>query len=223
MIREGRLGKEINEEVASFVASTDFDINILAFDLFNDMAHVIMLAEREIIGRDEAGKILKGLKEIYDSMDVIKIEGEEDVHVAIEEMLTEKIGDTAGKMHTARSRNDQIACDLRIWLRAEVNNLSSLVMECTSILLEKAAHHVNTLMPGYTHLQKGQPTTLGHHLVAHADAIIRDLSRLEGVYTRINLNPLGAGALATTTFPLDRKRTKQLLGFDGIIENSMDA
>ncbi len=217
------MGKEIDEEVASFVASTDFDINILAFDLFNDMAHVIMLAEREIIGRDEAGKILKGLKEIYDSIDVIKIEGEEDVHVAIEEMLTEKIGDTAGKMHTARSRNDQIACDLRIWLRVEVNNLSSLVMECISILLEKAAYNVNTLMPGYTHLQKGQPTTLGHHLVAHADAIIRDLSRLEGVYTRINLNPLGACALATTSFPLDRKRTKQLLGFDGIIENSMDA
>jgi len=223
MIREGRLGKEIDDEVACFVASTGFDINILAIDLFNDMAHVIMLSEKEIISKAEAGKILAGLKKIYDSIDEIKIEGEEDVHIAIEDMLTDQIGDVAGKMHTARSRNDQIACDLRILLRAEVNNISSLLMEFISILLEKAADHVDTIMPGYSHLQKGQPTTLGHHLVAHADGVLRDLGRLEDAYARINLNPLGAGALATSSFPVDRKRTMQLLGFDGIIENSMDA
>lgn len=224
MIREGRLGRHLDERVAPYVASTDFDINILTFDLFNDMAHVIMLAEAKIIGRDEAGRILKGLKDIYESRDDVKLEPDaEDVHLAIEEILTKKIGDVAGKMHTARSRNDQVACDLRMWLREEVNSLSSLIIEFASILLEKASKHADTIMPGYTHLQRGQPTTLGHQLVAHADAILRDLERLEDSYARINLNPLGAGAFAATSFPIARKRTTQLLGFDGVAENSMDA
>jgi argininosuccinate lyase len=223
MIREGRLSEKIDKEVASYVASIDFDINILTYDLLNNMAHVVMLAEQQIIKGDEAGIMLKGLMQLYETRNAIKLEGAEDVHLAIEKILTEKIGELAGKVHTARSRNDQIACDLRMLLRKEINFLCSLIIEFESILLEKAAKHVNTVMPGYTHLQRGQPTTLGHHLVAHADAVLRDLNRFEDAYKRINLNPLGAGAFATTSFPIDRKRTTQLLGFDGLIENSMDA
>lgn len=224
MIREGRLGKQVDEKVAFFVASTDFDLNILNFDLLNDMAHVIMLSEAKIIARDEEKQILNGLKKIYDSRSAIKLEKElEDVHLAIENMLTRRIGEAAGKMHTARSRNDQIACDLRMWLREEVNSICSLIIEFASVLLEKAGKHVDTIMPGYTHLQRAQPTTLGHHLVAHVDSILRDLERFENSYVRINMNPLGAGAFATTSFPISRERTTKLLGFDGVVENSMDA
>ncbi|MEE8167351.1 MAG: argininosuccinate lyase [Candidatus Hydrothermarchaeales archaeon] len=223
MIREGRLGKSVDKEVLEYISSLKFDRNILTYDLIEDMAHVVMLAETSIVGAEDASKILRGLMEIYGRSGGVLKPSYEDVHLAVEGELTKRIGAAAGKMHTARSRNDQIACDLRLWLRDEVNQISSSITTLITALLDKASENTETIMPGYTHLQRGQPTTLGHHLLAHCDAFLRDIERLDDAYKRTNLSPLGACALATTSFPIDRNRTVELLGFDGLVENSMDA
>ncbi|MFQ5975410.1 MAG: argininosuccinate lyase [Candidatus Hydrothermarchaeales archaeon] len=225
MLRGGRLGKELDERVAKYTSSLEFDRGIFEYDILNDMAHVIMLSEKGIIEGNDASVILKGLKSILETgVDNLDLDPKkEDIHIVIEDHLATKIGEVSGKMHTARSRNDQIACDLRMKAREEINLTSENLIELVETLLKKSTENVETIMPGYTHLQQAQPTTLAHHYLAFADAFLRCIDRLEEAYARMNLNPLGAGALSTTTFDIDRFRTSKLLGFDGVLENSEDA
>ncbi len=222
-IREGRLGRKFNREAASYASSIEFDRNILEYDVLGSAAHAVMLCEQGIITRQEASKILKQLEKLLEGNKLKFDPRSEDIHMLVEEYLIKKLGEVGGKLHTARSRNDQIACDLRMWVRGEINRTTSKACELGKTLLEMSSGHTATILPGYTHLQHAQPTTLAHHLLAHCDALIRDLERLEDAYRRVNLNPLGSCALATTSFPIDRERTSQLLGFEGLIENSMDA
>ncbi len=223
MIREARLGRKFDREAASYASSIEFDRNIREYDLLGSAAHAVMLCEQGIITRQEASKILTQLEKLLEGNKLDFNAKSEDVHMLVEEHLIKKLGKAGGKLHTARSRNDQIACDLRMWVRDEINATASQICSICSTLLEISSEHVPTIMPGYTHLQHAQPTTLAHHLLAHCDALLRDLERFEDAYKRVNLNPLGSCALATTSFPVDRERTSQLLGFEGLIENSMDA
>ncbi len=223
MIREGRLGSGTDPEVANYMSSLEFDRHILTYDILNDLAHVVMLIETGIIQKKDGSRILGGLRDILSSGEAVLKRKYEDVHLAVEGELSKLVGEAAGRMHTGRSRNDQVACDLRMWLRDEINELSRLLLKLHSALLNKASVHVQTVMPGYTHMQRAQPVTLGHHLIAHHDSFSRDIERLNSAYGRMNRCPLGAGALATTSFPIDRKMTAELLGFDGLVENSMDA
>lgn len=225
MIRGGRIGEEVDEGVAEYTSSLDFDKGIFEYDLLNDMAHVVMLTERGIIKKGDAAEILNALKELLEG-EIGRLEldpKKEDIHMVIEDYLTVKIGEVAGKMHTARSRNDQVATDLRMKVRDEVNSTIRCIIDLIRVLLEKSAENIETVMPGYTHLQHAQPTTLGHHYLAYVDALLRCVGRLEEAYNRINLCPLGSAALATTSFDIDRERTAELLGFDAVLENSEDA
>lgn len=200
------------------------DTRIFDADIEVDKAHVIMLREQGIIRADDCSAILSGL-------DKIKKEGisaldtsYEDVHIALEARLIELVGeDTGGRMHSARSRNDEVAACIRLSLRGELIELMEEVHDLVSAMVNTAVKHHQTIMPGYTHTQHAQPTTLAHHLLAHASAYLRDLERLKGAYERTNRNPLGAAAFASTGFPINRKRTAELLGFDSVLENSMDA
>ncbi len=225
MIRDGRLGNEVDEDVAGYTSSLDFDAKIFKHDLLGSIAHTIMLFERDIIKREDAAGILKCLKELLDvPFEKLNLDKKkEDVHMIVEDYVSSRIGDPGRKMHTARSRNDQVACDLRMKIRDELNATSIALIGLNETLLDVSGDNVDTVMPGYTHFQHAQPTTLGHYFIAHYDALTRALDRLNESYGRVNLNPLGAGAMATTSFNIDRKRTTELLGFDGLIENSIDA
>ncbi len=225
MIRKGRLGERVDLDFAEYTSSLEFDKRIFIFDILGSIAHAIMLCEAGIIGKRDANKILKALVEILnDGIEALRLDPKlEDIHMAIEKKLIEKIGDTGGKLHVARSRNDQIACDLRLWIREEINEVSFLLLELIKTLLNLCEDNVKTILPGYTHLQRAQPTTLAHHFLSYVDMFIRDFHRLSQVYERTNKNPLGACALAATSFPIRREITTNLLGFDDVIENSMDA
>jgi argininosuccinate lyase len=205
--------------VLEFISSRKADRWIFEVDLLVDRAHLVMLKERGLIAPDEFSKIVAGLEGIdEDSLG----EGE-DVHEAIEAELIAKIGAVGGRMHTGRSRNDEVATCIRIVLREEVLGLLAEVNDLAKALVERAAENADAIIPGFTHLQHAQPTTLAHHLLAHADAILRDFERLRDSYQRINRSPLGAAAFASTGFDIDRDRTAELLGFEGLVENSMDA
>jgi len=210
-----------------YIHSLEADKWLFHADLLVDKAHVVMLAERGIIRAEEAAAILKSLQNLQLQSEVFterELPNYEDVHTAIESWVTREIGDNAGgRMHTARSRNDEVATCIRIALRDELLRLMKELNELRRALIESAAENIETVMPGYTHLQHAQPTTLAHHLLAHADAFARDFARLITVYERVNVSPLGAAAFAATGFPIDRERTAELLGFDSILENSMDA
>jgi argininosuccinate lyase len=224
MIREGRLGKEMEREALEYVSSFPFDRRIFEYDLLGDMAHLLMLMEQGVLSEGEGASILRELKRLWEAgMETLSDTGKEDIHLLIEEHLLERLGPLAGRMHAGRSRNDQIACDLRLWVREEVVDIGLKLAALLRTLLRLSREQAETLMPGYTHLQPAQPTTLGHHLLAHHDALYRDLERLEEAYTRIDRNPLGSGALATTGLPIDRERTTSLLGFGALVEHSMDA
>jgi len=225
MLRGGRLGEEMDEEVAKYTSSLDFDRNIFEYDVLTDLAHVVMLSEQGIIAEKDASDILKELKKLLETgIEMLDLDhGKEDIHIVIEDYLSLKIGEVSGKMHTARSRNDQVACDLRMKTRDEVNRTIKNLTLLVDILLKKSKENVDTIMPGYTHLQHAQPTTLAHHYLAVADTLLRCLDRLEEAYVRVNKSPLGAGALSTTSFNIDRDRTATLLGFEGVLENSEDA
>lgn len=223
MIRESRLGRKFDRETASYASSIEFDKNIITYDLLGSAAHAVMLCEQGIVTRGDASKILKQVENLLEGNKLKFDPKSEDIHMLVEEYLIKKLGETGGKLHTARSRNDQIACDLRMWVREEINATASQICSMCSTLLEVSSRHAATILPGYTHLQHAQPTTLAHHLLAHCDALMRDVERFENAYERVNLNPLGSCALATTSFPIDRERTSRLLGFEGLIENSMDA
>ena len=210
----------------SFTSSLEMDLWIAEEDIEGSIAHVTMLGEVGVLSKDEAKTLIKGLSEILDeyrSGRWAPDESQEDIHMAVEARLTELVGKVGGKLHTARSRNDQVATDLRLWLRRRLDLLSSAIRTLVTTLLDRVQEDGRTLMPGYTHLQRGQPVLLGHHLLAAAWALSRDLERMRELTARINRCPLGAGALAGTPYPVDRHRSADLLGFSGPIENAMDA
>lgn len=224
ILRRGRLSVEPDKDINNFTSSMEADKRIFDADIEVDKAHVIMLREQDIIKADDCSSILSGLDNIKKEGILALDTSYEDVHIALEARLIELIGeDTGGRMHSARSRNDEVAACIRLSLRGELIDLMEEVHDLISAMVNTAAKHHETIMPGYTHTQHAQPTTLAHHLLAHASANLRNLERLKGAYERTNLNPLGAAAFASTGFPINRKRTAELLGFDSVLENSMDA
>jgi len=218
LLRKGRLG-QISKDVLEFISSRDADKWIFEADLLVDQAHVMMLKEQGLISTEEASQILSALKGVEES----ELGSGEDVHEAIETELISRVGVVGGKMHMGRSRNDEVATCIRLVLRDEVLSLMEELNSLTETLVNLAEEHKDTMVPGFTHLQHAQPTTLGHHLLAHADAFFRDYERFRDAYARINKSPLGAAAFASTGFYIDRSLTAKLLGFEGLVENSMDA
>ncbi|WP_066637991.1 argininosuccinate lyase [Desulfolucanica intricata] len=222
----GRFQKESDRLMEDFHSSISFDRRLYKYDLQGSMAHARMLGKVGIITAEEAERIVEGLKEILADIEAGKAEFSvqaEDIHMNNEQLLTEKIGDLGKKLHTARSRNDQVALDVRMYLKDEIIETIGLLVELQKTLIELAEQHPDTVLPGYTHLQRAQPVTLAHHLMAYFQMFSRDVDRLKDCYRRTNVMPLGAGALAGTTFPLDRQFVAEQLGFDRISENSLDA
>jgi argininosuccinate lyase len=207
-------------------ASIDFDQRLFPQDIFASKAHAEMLVHTGIISLDDGDAIIKGLDKILDEIK----KGEfkftkklEDIHMNIESRLGDLIGPTAGRLHTARSRNDQVATDLRLWVREAIDELDVGLRELQSVLIDRAEEHVRTIMPGFTHLQSAQPITLGHHLLAYVEMLGRDRSRISDCRKRLNESPLGAAALAGTSFPIDRDMTAKAMGFSNPMVNSLDA
>ncbi|MCX9010033.1 MAG: argininosuccinate lyase [Candidatus Methanoperedens sp.] len=224
ILRRGRLSVEPDEDIANFTSSMEADKRIFNADIEVDRAHVIMLKEQGIISAHNCSAILSALEKIKKEGISALDTSYEDVHIALEARLIGLVGeDTGGRMHSARSRNDEVAACIRLTLRGELIDLMEEVHDLVATLLGKASEHYETLMPGYTHTQHAQPTTLAHHFLAHANAYLRDIERLRGAYERTNQNPLGAAAFASTGFPINRERTTELLGFDSALPNSMDA
>ncbi|MDD7076617.1 MAG: argininosuccinate lyase [Lachnospiraceae bacterium] len=222
----GRFTKETDQVVYEFNASISFDKRLYRQDIEGSMAHVKMLAKQGILTIKESDKILHGLLGILQDVDNGKLEitsEYEDIHSFVEANLIKRIGDTGKKLHTGRSRNDQVALDMRLYIRDELKNTDKLLFELMKVLERIMEENLDTFMPGFTHLQKAQPVTLAHHIGAYFEMFKRDRSRLYDIYRRMNYCPLGAGALAGTTYPLDRKYTAELLGFYGPTLNSMDS
>ncbi len=222
----GRFAEETDALVQRFNASVGFDQRLALYDIEGSIAHATMLAEVGVLAPEEAEAIVAGLEQIRE--DILagtftwRVELE-DVHMNIEQALRERIGPVGGKLHTARSRNDQVATDLRLYLRDEIQLLLKLLRELRRALVAQAEKHLDVIMPGYTHLQVAQPVRFSHHLLAYFEMFTRDAQRLEDVLKRVNVSPLGAGALAGTTFPIDRHRTAELLGFASVAANALDA
>jgi len=222
----GRFTKETDELVNNFNASISFDQKFYRQDIEGSIAHAQMLGVQGIISEEESSQIQKGLKEILSDIENgrLTISDEyEDIHTFMEAALIERIGDTGKKLHTGRSRNDQVALDMRLYVRDEVTNVDNEIKNLMDIILRIMKEHIETYMPGFTHLQKAQPVTVAHHFGAYYEMFRRDRSRLSDLYKRMNYCPLGAGALAGTTYPLDRDMTAKLLGFEGATLNSMDS
>jgi len=206
--------------------SIDFDWHLYRQDIAASKAHAEMLAKQGIIGADDARRIAHGLDTILSEIGSGKFQFKrqlEDIHMNVEARLAELIGPAAGRLHTARSRNDQVATDFRLWVRARIDDIDGLLADYQKALTEKALEHAATVMPGFTHLQTAQPVTFGHHLLAYVEMAARDRSRFAGARSRLNESPLGAAALAGTSFPLDRDMTAEALEFDGPMANSLDA
>lgn len=222
----GRFTKETNQLVHNFNASLPFDQKFYAQDIRGSIAHVTMLAKQGILTNEERDIIIKGLEEIQNDIAsgiLVFDETSEDIHSFVEANLIERIGDIGKKLHTGRSRNDQVALDMRLYTRDELLATDALLKTLLEELLVLMKEHIDTYMPGFTHLQKAQPVTLAHHIGAYFEMFCRDRSRLSDIYKRMNYCPLGAGALAGTTYPLDRNYTAQLLDFYGPTLNSMDS
>ncbi|MCM1113942.1 MAG: argininosuccinate lyase [Clostridium sp.] len=222
---KGRFKKELAKETNDFNSSIKFDCRMFEEDIKGSIAHATMLGAAGIIDKSESEKIVQGLSEIYNDIKCKKLAIDmeaEDIHTFIEGELTSRLGQTGKRLHTARSRNDQVALDIRLVLKKEIDEISAKVKELITVLCTKAETHKNAIMPGYTHLQRAQPITFGHHLMAYAAMLCRDLDRLKDVKRRMNVLPLGSGALAGTTYPLDRTMVAELLGFDDISANSLD-
>jgi len=222
----GRFTKETDQLVYNFNASISFDQKFYKEDMEGSMAHVKMLAAVGILTEDERDQILEGLQGILSDVESGKLEitsEYEDIHSFVEANLIDRIGDAGKKLHTGRSRNDQVALDMKLYTRKEIENLKGLVKELLQVLHQLMKEHIDTFMPGFTHLQKAQPITLAHHFGAYMEMFKRDYSRLCDIYDRMNYCPLGSGALAGTTYPLDREMTAQILGFAGPTLNSMDS
>ena len=222
----GRFTKETNQLVQNFNESLSFDQKFYKEDITGSIAHVTMLAEQGIITEDDKKAIVDGLNGILSDIESGKlvIDGEhEDIHSFVEAHLIERIGDAGKKLHTGRSRNDQVALDMKLYTRKEILEIDKLLKNLLESLLKIMKENLDTIMPGFTHLQKAQPITLAHHMGAYFEMFKRDRSRLKDTYERMNYCPLGSGALAGTTYPLNRERTAKLLGFYGPTLNSMDA
>ena len=222
----GRFQKETDTLVNDFNSSIGFDARLYKQDIQGSMAHAAMLGRQGIIEEHEAEKIINGLKTILSEIEGDGVEfslDNEDIHMNIEAMLTQRIGDAGKRLHTARSRNDQVAVDTRLYVKEEIPVLIGKVLDLERVLVKKAKAHLDTVMPGFTHLQRAQPTTFAHYMMAYANMLRRDVTRLEDCLERLDECPLGAGALATSTYPVDRNRTAELLGFSRPADNSMDA
>jgi argininosuccinate lyase len=222
----GRFSQPTHELVEHFTASILFDRRLYAYDIQGSIAHCRMLAKCGIIADDEAAAIVQGLQDIRQEIEAGAFAFDvrwEDIHMHIERRLIEKIGPVGGKLHTARSRNDQVALDVRLYLRDEIRLILQDIRQLQRTLLELAERHLDVIMPGYTHLQRAQPLRFSHHLLAYDEMLERDHQRFTECLTRVNVLPLGAGALAATTYPIDREYVAQLLDFPAIAENSVDA
>jgi argininosuccinate lyase len=226
VVRLGRLSGERNGEMMQFLSSMEADRHIADADILVDIAHVLMLDRQKINDRKVTRQILSVLLELYESgvPDEVFDERFEDVHAGIESLLIESAGaEAGGRMHMGRSRNDEVATCIRIRLRRELLKQMAALLKVRQVLLAIAEQHTESMMPGFTHLQHAQPTTLAHHLLAYEQAYSRDFDRLKDAYARVNLSPLGAAAFASTGYPISREYTASLLGFDGLVTNSMDA
>ncbi len=222
---KGRFKKELAKETNDFNSSIKFDCRMFEEDIRGSIAHATMLGACNIIEKSESEKIVEGLSEILDDIKGGRLEIDmeaEDIHTFIEGELTARLGQTGKRLHTARSRNDQVALDIRMVLKKEIDEISEKLKALIGVLCEKAEQNKDTIMPGYTHLQRAQPITFAHHLMAYCSMLCRDLDRLADVKRRMNVLPLGSGALAGTTYPLDRNMVAELLGFDSISSNSLD-
>jgi argininosuccinate lyase len=221
-----RFSEPVDERVRRFTASVCFDRRLAKYDIEASRAHARMLAAQRILTRRDLAAIERGLARIEREIDAGRFRWSldaEDVHLNIERRLTALVGDAGKRLHTARSRNDQVATDVRLWLRAEIDGLRGLIADLERALLDQAERHAALVMPGFTHLQVAQPVTFGHHLLAYVAMLERDRERLIQIRKRVNQLPLGAAALAGTGFPIDRHRVARELGFEGLCENSLDA
>ena len=221
----GRFTKNTSGIMEEFNASIGFDKRMYAEDIEGSIAHCTMLAKQEIIAEDERDIIIEGLKKVLVEIESGKFEfsiSDEDIHMSIEKRLIQIVGPVGGKLHTARSRNDQVAVDVRLYLKKEITEIKELMKHLQKTIVNNADRYKDVILPGYTHLQRAQPILFGHHLMAYYEMFKRDISRLEDCYDRMNLMPLGAGALAGTTFPIDRHFVAEKLGFPAPTENSLD-
>lgn len=221
----GRFKDDIDSRADAFNASLPYDKRLYKHDIMGSIAHCTMLGETGILPKDEAETICNALSDIF--FDIkngkLAVSDAEDIHMFVEAKLTERIGDVGKKLHTARSRNDQVALDIRLYLRDSVDEIAVLLKESVETLIAIAKVHTETIIPAYTHMQKAQPTTLAHHLMAYVEMFLRDIDRLFDARKRINVMPLGSGACAGTTFPVDRKRVAELLDFADVTHNTLDA
>jgi len=222
----GRFTQPTDKFVEEFTASIEFDQRLYAYDIRGSKAHAEMLGRQGIISIDDANRIIDGLDEILKDIEAGKVEFSvelEDIHMNVEARLIERIGAVGGKLHTGRSRNDQVAVDIRLYLRDEIDTLLDYFGKLEAALIKQAEKNLDVIMPGYTHLQTAQPVLYSHHMLAYREMIARDVSRLKDLRSRFNVMPLGAGALAGTTFNIDREWVAEQLGFDGVTRNSLDS
>ncbi|EDM98185.1 argininosuccinate lyase [Pseudoflavonifractor capillosus ATCC 29799] len=222
----GRFQKETDTLVNDFNSSITFDARLYQEDIEGSMAHAAMLGKQGIIEEHEAEKIIDGLKAILEDIKAERVElttDNEDIHMNVESLLTGRLGETGKRLHTARSRNDQVAVDFRLFVKREIPTIIRMCLDLEKVLVKKAQANLETVMPGYTHLQRAQPTTFAHYMMAYANMFRRDVTRLEDCLERMDECPLGAGALATSTYPVDRFQTASALGFAKPADNSMDS
>ena len=216
----------MSELVKRYTSSVDFDKRMWAADIEGSLAHAEMLAAQGVIGAQDLADIRRGMAQIREEIEAGRFEWKlelEDVHLNIEARLTQLVGDAGKRLHTGRSRNDQVATDVRLWLRGEIDALAPLLSDMQRALVNLADKHADTVMPGFTHMQVAQPVSFAHHLLAYVEMFARDAERLADVRKRVNRLPLGAAALAGTSYPLDRERVARTLGFEGVCQNSLDA
>ena len=222
----GRFAEPVSEIVKRYTASVDFDRRLWRHDIDGSLAHAEMLAHQGIIGADDLAAIQRGMAQIASEIEAGSFVWSidlEDVHLNIEKRLTELVGDAGKRLHTGRSRNDQVATDIRLWLRSEIDRITDLLVQLQRALVTVADTHADTILPGFTHLQVAQPVTFGHHLLAYVEMFARDTERMTDLRRRVNRLPLGAAALAGTSFPIDRERVAKTLGFEAVARNSLDA
>ncbi|MBQ8495268.1 MAG: argininosuccinate lyase, partial [Clostridia bacterium] len=222
---EGRFSKEIDKKTNDFNSSISFDSRMAEDDIAGSLAHVAMLTAQGIVSAEDGAAITDGLAGILEDLRsgaLVIDPNAEDIHTFVEQTLTARIGDAGKRLHTGRSRNDQVALDVRLYLRHEVEGMRAMLVELVGTLADQAEKYADTIMPGYTHMQRAQPITFGHHLLAYAEMLLRDISRLDDAFKRLNVSPLGSGALAGTTYPLDREAVAKTLGMNGVTQNSLD-
>ena len=221
----GRTDGQVEKIADDFNSSIRFDCRMYRQDIRGSMAHAAMLAAKNIISQADADQLIDGLETILEDLDSGKLAIDmecEDIHMFVEQVLTQRLGDVGKKLHTARSRNDQVALDIRMYLRDEIAEISALIKAVITAVTDKAGQYADAIMPGYTHLQRAQPITFGHHLMAYAMMLLRDVDRLADCAKRMNMSPIGCCALAGTTYDTDRRFEAEKLGFDGICRNSLD-